>query len=146
MPTFDYTFTVNANQAAVADFHYRSSIKTLTPFPILVQIHHHEPVSEGSWSNFTMWFAALPMHWKVVHSSVDQNGFTDTQVRGPLKRWQHIHRFISLDDNTTRVCEHIEYEHRLGTVGLLFRLVFSRPALTMLFALRKTTTRRYVGQ
>ena len=34
MPTFNYEFTVDAPQAAVADFHYRSNVKTLTPFPI----------------------------------------------------------------------------------------------------------------
>ena len=142
MPTFEYDFTVDAPQAAVANFHYQSSIKTLTPLPIIVQIHHHEPVSEGSRSNFTLWFGPLPLHWKVVHSRVDQNGFTDTQVRGPLKSWHHVHRFIVEDEGTTRLNEFIEYEYRSGLAGLLNRLIFSGPALTMLFTLRKMITRR----
>jgi ligand-binding SRPBCC domain-containing protein len=145
MPTFEYEFTVDAPQAAVADFHYRSSVKTLTPFPIISQIHYHEPLGEGSRSNFTLWFGPLPLHWKVVHSDVDQNGFTDTQLRGPLKRWQHTHRFVAEDAFTTRVCEHIDYEYRPGLAGWFNRLMFSGPALTMLFTTRKLITRRSVA-
>ncbi len=146
MPTFDYEFTVNAPQAAVAEFHYHSNVKTLTPFPIIAQLHYHEPVDEGSRSNFTLWFGPLPLHWKVVHSDVGQDGFTDTQLRGPLKRWQHRHRFIAEDAQTTRVSEHIEYEYRSGLAGLFSRLMFSGPALAMLFTARKMITRRGVGQ
>lgn len=144
MPTFEYEFTVDAPQAAVASFHYRSSVKTLTPPPIISQLHYHEPVADGSRSNFTLWFGPLPLHWKVVHSDVDQHGFTDTQVRGPLKRWQHRHRFIAQDDGTTRVSEHIDYEYRSGLAGILNRLMFSSVALTMLFTMRKMITRRLV--
>jgi ligand-binding SRPBCC domain-containing protein len=145
MPTFNYEFTVDAPQAAVAEFHFDSNVKTLTPLPIIAQIHYHEPVANGSKSNFTLWFGPLPLHWKVVHSDVDQNGFTDTQVRGPLKRWQHTHRFSALDDGTTLVSEHIDYEYRSGLAGIMNRLFFSGPALTMLFTMRKLITRRLVG-
>jgi ligand-binding SRPBCC domain-containing protein len=144
MPTFDYEFTVNAPQAAVADFHFNSNVKTLTPFPVISQIHYHEPLAGGSKSNFTLWFGLLPLHWKVVHSDVNQNGFTDTQVRGPLEFWQHNHRFIALDDGTTLVSEHIEYTYRPGIAGWLSRLIFSGIALTGLFTARKVITRRKV--
>jgi ligand-binding SRPBCC domain-containing protein len=146
MPTYNYSFKVNAPQSTVADFHYRSSVKTLTPFPIIAQIHYHEPLGEGSRSGFTLWFGPLPIHWQVVHSNVDGNGFTDTQLRGPLKRWSHTHRFLAEDQNTTRVSEHIEYEYRSGLAGLLSRFMFSSPALTMLFTARKTITRRHVAK
>ena len=146
MPTFDYSFVVSAPQSAVAHFHYSSSVKTLTPLPIIAQVHYHEPLGEGSKSNFTLWFGPWPMHWKVVHSAVDQNGFTDTQLRGPLQRWQHTHRFIAEGENSTRVNEHIEYEYRPGLAGLLNRLMFSAPALTMLFTARKMITKRKVAQ
>ena len=146
MPTFDYRFVVNASQSAVADFHYNSSVKTLTPFPIITQIHYHEPLADGSKSSFTLWFGPLPIHWKVVHSEVDQNGFTDVQIRGPLERWRHTHNFIAVDENTTQVHEHIEYEYRPGLNGVLNRLMFSSPALTMLFTARKMITRRHLAK
>ena len=145
MPTFDYDFIVNAPQSAVADFHYSSSVKTHTPFPIIAQIHHHEPLGEGSRSSFTLWFGPWPLHWKVVHSDVDHNGFTDVQIRGPLKSWRHTHNFIAVDENTTRVSEHIEYEYRSGLAGVFNRLMFSSPSLTMLFTARKMITRQHTA-
>jgi len=146
VPIFDYTFTVEAPQATVADFHYSSSVKTLTPFPIISQLHYHEAVGDGSKSNFTLWFGPLPLHWKVVHSDVDQDGFTDTQVRGPLKCWRHTHRFIAAGDELTQVSEHIEYEYERGLRGLTGRLLFSKPALHLLFIARKSITRRQIGK
>jgi len=146
MPTFKYEFTVDAPQTAVADFHYQSSVKELTPFPIIVRLHEFEALGEGSKADFTLWFGPLPINWKVIHSQVDQNGFTDTQVQGPLKNWQHTHRFIAVDEQTTRVSEHIVYEYKPGFKGLLSRLMFSGPALTMLFTARKMITRGAVGK
>ena len=130
----------------MADFHYKSSVKTLTPFPITCQIHYHEPVGDDSKSNFTLWFGPLPLHWKVVHSDVDQDGFTDTQVRGPLKRWRHTHRFIAVGDEVTQVSEHIDYEYESGLRGFTDRLLFSKPALYLLFTSRKLITRRQIGK
>ena len=147
MPTFDYTFTVDAPQAAVARFHSdTSALKVLTPPPIFAQIHGFEPLAEGSKADFTLWFGPLPIHWQAVHSNVDENGFTDTQARGPLKRWQHTHRFTAVSDDVTLVSEHIEYEYERGLWGLLGRLLFSPPALTLLFTARKYITRREIGK
>ena len=147
MPTFDYTFTVDAPQAAVVAFHHDTSVlKTLTPPPIIVQIHSYEPLSEGSVANFTLWFGPIPIHWKAVHSNVDETGFTDTQDRGPLKRWRHTHRFSAVSDNVTMVSEHIEYEYKSGIRGLIGRLLFSPPSLTLLFTSRKLITRRMISR
>ena len=93
MPIFDYTFTVRAPLAAVAEFrHDTRALKRLTPRLILMQMHRVDPFGEGSVSEFTMWFGPIPVRWTAVHSNVDpERSFTDTQARGPLKRWQHTH-------------------------------------------------------
>lgn len=146
MPTFKYTFTVNAPLSAVAAFHSdTSALKALTPPPIVVQIHNHEPLGEGSNAYFTLWFGPLPVHWKAVHTDVSVHGFTDTQLRGPLRRWRHIHRFSALSDDVTLVSEHIDYEYRGGIKGLLSRLVYSKLSLYLLFTARKILTRKSVG-
>lgn len=145
MPTFDYTFTINAPLAAVSAFHHDTSVlKTLTPPPLFVQIHNFEPLGEGSVANFTIWFGPFPLHYSVVHTNVDENGFTDTQVRGPLENWQHTHCFTAVNDEVTQVSEHVEYEYKKGIRGLANRLLFSKPALTMLFTARKLITRNQI--
>ncbi len=144
MPTFNFSFTVRAPQEAVARFHADTrTLRRLTPPPIFAQMHQVEPVAEGSVAHFTLWFGLLPVRWVAVHSGVDpQAGFTDTQARGPLRRWEHTHRFAPVDERATRVTEHIAYEHHAGLRGLLSRALFSRPALWALFTYRAWATGR----
>lgn len=144
MPTFDYSFTVRAPLSAVAHFHHDTrALRRLTPPPIIAQMHRIEPLAEGSVSQFTLWFGPLPVRWVAVHTGVDRRtGFTDTQARGPMRRWEHTHRFARVDEHATRVTEHIVYEHRAGLGGLLSRVLFSRPALWFLFSYRAWATRR----
>lgn len=145
MPTFDYAFTVNAPVTAVADFHHDTSVlKKLTPPPIFAQIHHYEPLAEGSVAEFTLWFGPIPVRWRAIHHAVDRFGFTDVQQTGPLKAWAHTHRFEAIDDQHSRVVEHIEYEHDTGWRGLFSRLLFAKPGLYLLFTARKWLTRRQV--
>lgn len=144
MPVFNYTFTVRAPLAAVAEFHRDTrALKRLTPPPIIAQLHRVDPMGEGSVSEFTLWFGPIPVRWTAVHSNVDPlRGFTDTQARGPLKRWQHTHTFSAVGDALTRVSEHVEYEHPGGLRGLFTRLLFGRLGLLALFTARKIITRR----
>jgi ligand-binding SRPBCC domain-containing protein len=145
MPTFDYTFIVDAPQTTVAAFHHDTRVlKTLTPPPIFVQVHSFEPLGEGSMANFTLWFGPFPVHWKAIHTNVSENGFTDIQARGPLKRWQHAHHFSAVSDEVTLVSEHIDYEYAGGIKGLLSRLMYSEAALYLLFTARKIITRRKI--
>lgn len=144
MPIFDYTFTVRAPLRAVAEFHRDTrALKRLTPPPLIAQLHRVDPMSEGSISEFTLWFGPIPVRWTAVHSNVDpMRGFTDTQARGPLNRWQHTHTFTAESETITRIREHIEYEHPSGLRGLFTRLLFGRPGLWALFTARKFITRR----
>jgi len=147
MPVFEFKFNVAAPVTAVSNFHHDTRIlKKLSPPPIFVQIHRFEPLGEGSEAEFTLWFGPLPLHWLAVHSNVSPNGFTDTQARGPLKYWQHTHRFTAVSPHTTQVHEHIEYSHKPGLAGLLTRLLFNKVGLFALFAARKWLTRWYVHQ
>lgn len=147
MPTFDYIFTVDAPLQAVSDFHHDTSVlKTLTPPPIFAQVHKFEPLGEGSTAEFTLWFGPLPLRWRAVHSNVSVNGFTDTQVSGPLKSWEHTHRFTAVSPTTTRVHEHIAYSHHPGLKGVLTRLLFAKPGLTFLFTARKFITRWHLSR
>jgi ligand-binding SRPBCC domain-containing protein len=144
---FTTSFTVPAPLAAVAAFHGETRIlKKLSPPPLFVQIHEFGEMKEGMVAKFTMWFGPVPVYWEAVHSQVSENGFTDTQQIGPLKSWQHSHRFVVGGDNVTRIHESILYEHPSGWRGWLTRLVFSQPGLRFLFLYRQWVTRRGVAR
>jgi ligand-binding SRPBCC domain-containing protein len=147
MKTFEYEFVVKAPLSAVSSFHHDSSIlKKLTPPPVFIQIHEFEPLADGSTAKLTMWFGPVPVKWTAVHSNVSEGGFTDTQLLGPLKYWQHTHRFHPVNDHQTLIKEHIDYAYDSGLRGLLSRLVFNRAGLFLLFSTRKWLTRRHVGR
>ena len=147
MPTFEYAFTVGAPRPYVTAFHQDTrTLSRLSPPPIFIQLHHFEPLAENAEASFTMWFGPVPVRWRAVHTEVGPEGFTDTQLSGPLRRWQHTHRFTAIDEGHTLVEERIRYEHAAGLRGLFTRLLFNRPALTLLFSYRRFVTRRALGE
>ncbi len=147
MPEFCHNFVVDAPLAAVRAFHHDTGVlRRLTPLPIIARVHAFEPLADGSRAEFTLWFGPLPLRWQAIHSDVGPNGFTDTQVRGPLRSWRHTHRFTALGPNKTLVDDHITFEHHSGPRGLLTRLLFARPGLLYLFTARKWLTRRGVAR
>lgn len=143
---FTYTFQVKAPLKAVADFHRSTdTLKRLTPFPIIVQIHRLDPLGEQSISEFTLWFGPFPVRWIALHTHVDPlHGFTDTQTRGPLLSWQHTHRFTALSENLTQIEERIAYRHHPGLKNAWTRLVYAPWMLRILFLYRSFITRRAI--
>lgn len=147
MPHFSTTFTVSAPVSAVSAFHRDTRIlKKLSPPPLFVQIHEFGEMWEGMVAKFTMWFGPVPVYWEAIHTDVSEAGFTDTQRIGPLKSWQHTHRFVAEGENLTRVHEDIHYEHPQGWQGWLTRLFFNQPGLHFLFGYRQWVTRRGVAR
>ena len=147
MPVFDFRFEVAAPLDKLVAFHFEPGIlKTLTPPLMIMQVHNFEPLANGSVAEFTMWMGPVPVRWKAVHSDVSSTGFTDTQTSGPMKHWAHTHSFSSIDEKTSEVHEHIEYEHFGGLKGIWSRMLFPKPGLFVLFTIRKMITRRELKQ
>lgn len=144
MPTFDYSFTVDAPVEAVAAFHEDTRVlRRLTP--AYVKIHRFDPLADGAVAEFTVWFGPIPIKWRARHRDVGPHGFTDIQDRGPLASWVHTHRFEAVTPASTRVNEHIEYEYESGWEGVVGRLFFGPLALRALFTYRAWRTRRAVS-
>ena len=146
MVIFHAKTRLHAPVSAVAEFHARpGALKRLTPPPVFVQVHAVDPLAEGARADFTMWFGPLPLRWLAIHTQVDpRSGFTDTQASGPLQHWVHQHRWTAEGSGFTLLEDRIEYQHYPGLRGLLTRLLFARPLLSVMFAYRHWVTRRAV--
>ena len=143
MARFEHSFTVEAPLEAVQAFHASTdALRRLTPPPIFVALHEVEPLGEGSNSHFTMWFGPAPVRWHARHVDVDEHGFTDVQVAGPLQSWRHTHTYTPLGEQHTRIDDRIEYSYPDGLSGVPARLAFNRPGLALLFAYRAWMTRQ----
>lgn len=47
------------------------------------------------------------------------NSFVDEQMKGPFKRFHHLHLFNDLGDETTEMIDEIEFEAPLGPLGTI---------------------------
>ena len=138
-------FKVAAPLEVVAEFHQdRLALKKLTPFPILVQLHKQEPLGEGSIADFTMWLGPFPVRWVAQHKAVDPlYGFTDVQIRGPFRSWEHRHTFRRLDRQTSEIVDEINASMgRTADKKLVSQLMWL--GLPLLFAYRRWATRRWI--
>lgn len=141
---YRHSFTVNASQQAVAEFHaHPRALRKLTPPPAVIRFLTPLPEMEnGARFTFLMLLGPIPIVWESVFENVTEIGFVDLQgKRGPFRHWQHHHIFESVDSNTTEVIDEIEAEIRLhpwhGLVGFLMWV-----SLPFLFWYRQWRTRR----
>jgi len=59
----------------------------------------------------------VPLQWKSLIEAVDPGkSFTDVQIRGPYRRWRHVHDFRA-DGEGTCVVDTVEYELPFPPVG-----------------------------
>jgi ligand-binding SRPBCC domain-containing protein len=147
MPVFDFRFTVDAPLSEVAAFHYSpGAFEALSPPMMPMSFHIAEPIGEGSIAEFTMWAGPIPVRWRAQHSDISEEGFTDTQLKGPMASWVHRHSFQDLGDGRTEIHEHIEYEHDSGMRGMFSRMLFAKVGLVALFTMRKWATRKQLAR
>ena len=141
-----HRFRVEAPVEVVAAFHSRSAaMAIITPPPIVTQVHRApELVATSGSMEFTLWMGPLPMRWVAGFEEVTPTGFVDRMARGPVRRWQHRHSFVAIDEQTTDVVDEVEIELRMhpiwGPVGLGMML-----NLPLLFAYRGWQTRRLLN-
>jgi ligand-binding SRPBCC domain-containing protein len=142
MKTFSHRFRVDATLEEVAAFHRDTRIlKKLTPFPLWVQIHKMEPLTENSRANFTIWAGPIPLRWEALHTNLSEQGFTDTQIKGPYKYWSHNHHFNSINPETTEIIDEVRASYGEGLFwGLVTRLMWL--GMPILFAFRGWRTRK----
>lgn len=75
----------------------------------------------------------IPMKWKTRIPQVDElKSFTDFQLKGPYKLWNHFHEFIP-NENGVLVKDTVDYELPLGFLGKIAHSLFVRSKLESIF-------------
>lgn len=91
--------------------------------------------------DFTLWLGPLPIRWLARIENVSGNGFDDRQLRGPFRRWIHRHRFVPVDEQTTKVIDEVEAKLKRHPFWWLVGLSMW-VGLPFLFAYRGWQTKR----
>jgi ligand-binding SRPBCC domain-containing protein len=79
----------------------------------------------------------IQMHWKTEITAVNNNeSFTDRQLKGPYKVWEHTHYFKKVEDGVL-MTDIVNYELPLGILGKLAHLLIVKKEIENIFSYRK---------
>jgi ligand-binding SRPBCC domain-containing protein len=100
-----------------------------------------EEMSPGTLIDYRLSLFGIPFRWRTRIERVEENSrFVDVQLRGPYRRWHHLHRFWSVPLGTLML-DRVEYELPLGIVGRIAHRLFVRRSLMRIFDFRRTVLR-----
>lgn len=79
----------------------------------------------------------VPLHWRTQISKVDKPySFTDRQLKGPYKLWEHTHHFFE-KENGILMKDRVKYQLPYGIIGEVAHSVLVRDKIEDIFAYRK---------
>jgi ligand-binding SRPBCC domain-containing protein len=140
---FEHRFTVRAAIEEVVEFHrHARGLKALTPPMALMRFHSlPDPIQQGDVLSFSMWLGPIPIQWESRFPEMSENGFVDTQGKGPFRAWTHRHTFSEVGEGITEVRDQIE-AYLDATLWRRFVGLVMWSTLPVLFKYRQMQTRR----
>jgi ligand-binding SRPBCC domain-containing protein len=78
----------------------------------------------------------IKMDWRTEITQVDQHrSFTDFQMKGPYKLWNHFHEFIP-NEKGVLIKDTVDYELPMGFLGEIAHKLFVKNKLEHIFSYR----------
>lgn len=115
--------------------------RLIPPWESIRVVERTGGIRDGGRVVLAMKAGLLPIRWVAEHHGYDPpNAFRDTQVRGPFKRWEHLHRFAPAADGGCLLKDEITFALPLGALGRLLGGGHVRKQLERTFAYRHTVT------
>ena len=143
MPIFEWRSVMPAPADEVFAYHARPGAfrRLAPPWQKLEIVEDSGDVTSGR-VVFDVSFGPIKRRWVAeMGSAVPGRQFVDRQVEGPFASWEHVHRFVPLDERTSELIDHVEYSLPAGG---LTDIVGEGPAgrtLSRLFRFRHERTR-----
>ncbi len=147
------TFLYNTEQFLSTDINtawdFFSSAKNLaliTPpeldFEILSNLNEKE-IYEGMLIEYNVKpLMGIPLHWQTEICKVDKpKMFTDKQLKGPYKIWEHMHLFIE-KENGVLMKDQVKYQLPFGIIGQITHSLIVRKKIKTIFAFRKEVLKK----
>ena len=125
-------------------WHFFSSPKnlsTITPaeldFKILTSLDDRE-IYEGMKIDYIVTpLFKIPMHWQTEITRVTRfESFTDRQLKGPYKLWEHMHTFQPVNQGVL-MTDTINYKLPLGFIGTIAHECFVKKKIENIFSYRR---------
>jgi ligand-binding SRPBCC domain-containing protein len=87
----------------------------------------------------------IPLHWQTEIAKVQKPFmFTDIQLKGPYRCWEHTHTFVQ-KDNGVLMTDEVKYQLPFGPLGRVAHSLLVRKKIEKLFLYRKGALERIFG-
>lgn len=121
MPHLHFVQRLAAPLEQVFAFHADPyNLLKITPASLNLCVTNPEKVimAKGLRITYKIKVAGLPLPWESEITRYDPpHSFTDVQLRGPYRRWEHTHTFQADGPDHTTVTDEIDYEVPFGFLG-----------------------------
>jgi ligand-binding SRPBCC domain-containing protein len=97
-------------ERAFAFFSNPWNLAAITPPWLRFQIvEAPEDLAQGALLDYRLRLLGAPIRWRTrIEEWRPPHGFTDVQLRGPYRVWEHIHRLTAVDGGT-EIYDHVRY-------------------------------------
>ncbi|MFL5743510.1 MAG: SRPBCC family protein [Niastella sp.] len=134
-------------QTAWAFFSSPNNLALITPpemdFVTLTPLADGAEICAGMLIDYTVKpLFGIPLRWQTEITSVQKlHSFTDKQLKGPYRLWEHTHIFTQTD-NGVLMRDEVKYQLPFGSLGGLAHALLVRKKLQALFRYRKAAIER----
>lgn len=145
MPELLHASHVDAPPAEVFAWHARPGAleRLLPPWRDVRVVERSGQLRDGATTVLELRLGPLRWRWVAWHRDVQEGRqFSDEQVRGPFRRWRHLHRFLAAGQDQCLLEDRVEYELPLGSLGELAAGAYVRRELVRTFRWRHRRIRQ----
>ncbi|WP_412471597.1 TIGR01777 family oxidoreductase [Halobacteriovorax sp. RT-1-4] len=129
-------------------FSDEKNLETITPDSLSFKVlgKSTPQIEAGTIIDYQLSLYGLPFKWKTEISSYDQNNeFTDTQLKGPYKKWVHTHGF-KVYANGTLMTDNVSYMVPMGQLGSMVAGAFVKKDINKIFNYRSQKLYKIFGE
>lgn len=139
MPTYEKRSLIDTPAPSLFAWHTRPGAfeRLAPPWEHLRVLSRYGGIADGSRLTMEIRRGPLKTRWEALHRDfVDGVQFTDVQVAGPFKRWEHTHRVEPAGDGQAMLIDIVDYALPLGPLGVVAAGVLGGRLFERLFSFR----------
>ena len=145
MRTLNQTFVVNNDIDRVWEFYTDiKHLEIITPKEMNLKIINAtttgQKLTQGSEISIVGKIILRKSTWHSRISSRKPYEYVDEMLKGPFKKWRHLHRFHATNQKQTQVIDIVDFELPYGSIGKLLFEGYAYNRLEKIFAHRRIAT------
>ena len=119
MPEFSFQSEMPAEARELFLYHQRTGAfeRLLPPWENIRVLERQGGIEEGGILKMKIRKGPVTLTWIAEHGQyIEGQQFRDTQIKGPFKKWEHVHRFIPVDHEHSTLSDRIHYALPFGSL------------------------------